>query len=128
MTDKLRVTTKSMKFIGHCNCGSTHIFNKSHKLIYQKEKQIIPSYKCDTCNNEYTEFYVDYPKNKIKRNRRFLVTALISCCLFFGIWIISNIDEWKGKPTFFDTGNFNDMTDKQKEGYFEWLFEKENKD
>jgi hypothetical protein len=128
MTDTLRVTTEGIQFIGHCKCGSTHKFNKKHKLIYQEQKQIIPSYKCDICSSEYTEFYVDYPKKKIKRNRQILLSALISCSIAFGIWVFANIDEWKGEPTFFDTGNVNDMTEQQKDGYFNWLFEKENKD
>jgi hypothetical protein len=128
MADKLKVTTKGLNFIGHCSCGLTHTFTKQNKLFYQEQKQIVPSYTCVNCSNEYSEFYVDYPKEKIKRNRKFLFSVLISCCLVLGIWVSSNVNEWKGEPTYFDTGNLNDMTDEQRDSYFKWLFEKENKD
>lgn len=131
--NKLKQVGLSKSLIGRCDCGKKHKFGYSEIIKNSlKEDYILlnNSYKCPRCNAIYDGIS---PNNKSNwyENMNPLGIALISCLIigiFFSGFKLINIltTSTQNQPSYYETGDIEDMTDEELKDYIKWKLKQDN--
>lgn len=115
---------------GICSCGFEQSFKYDNSDIDFDDKlegfKLQKDFHCPECNNIYTRIKRD-EKEKKKSNKTFNIFAIC-----FGLILILAIpfgilmDD--SEPTFYDTGDTSDMTEKELGEYIEWQNDQNQKE
>lgn len=113
------------KFIGICDCGLKHEFNRNEVVVKVNKQnnnsvyiEFAKIYKCPNCNSEYSGFFDSYGEYKIKKYSfiGILLSIAIVCLILFGVV--------KFIEVFFIESNepksFNEITNKEYNEFREW--------
>lgn len=130
---------KKMKQIGvsgltaKCDCGWEHTFNRreiNKEKTYASTIVFNSVYVCPKCNTSYNGIFA----NSVDRDTWYrnlspigvIISITLVCGLILGGYKFISIFKDNNEPTYYDTGDPDDMTNKEMQQFLEWKM-KENK-
>lgn len=129
----LKIDVDKLQYFLICECGyKTNIdYFKNVDIDFSKEKYFLKNdFLCEKCNRIYNKNFELQPTENIKKDtRQDIFVALIFSAVLISLFVIFVIFNNKSdEPTFYDTGDPRDMTNKEFQEFLEWKEKKKREE